>query len=62
MVDGAKGEIAFRDSLGFYQTSTAVAGDLNGSGFDEALMSVNYQIYDEIFSEILPEQTHCSRF
>ncbi|MDX2248113.1 MAG: PQQ-binding-like beta-propeller repeat protein [Bacteroidia bacterium] len=49
MVDGAKGEIVFSDSLGFYQTSTAVVADLTGDGRDEVLMSVNYQIVDELF-------------
>lgn len=47
MVDGAKGEIVFMDSLGFYQTSSPVAGDLNGDGRDEILMSVNYQVFNE---------------
>ena len=47
MVDGAKGKIAYMDSLGFYQTSTPVVIDLDGNGRDEALLSVNIHIYDE---------------
>lgn len=51
MVDGAMGEIVFTDSLGFYQTSTGVVADLTGDGRDEVLMSVNYQIVDELFQK-----------
>ena len=47
MVDGASGDIAYIDSLGFYQTSTPVIADLDGDGRDEALLSVNIHIYDE---------------
>ena len=47
MVDGATGNIAFIDSLGFYQTSTPVVIDLDGNGRDEALLSINVEVYDE---------------
>ena len=47
MIDGASGRIAFIDSLGFYQTSTPVVMDLDNNGRDEALLSVNIEIYDE---------------
>lgn len=47
LVDGASGQVAFIDSLGFYQTSSPVVADLDGNGTDEALLSVNVHIYDE---------------
>lgn len=47
MVDGQSGNIAYMDSLGFYQTSTPVVIDLDGNGTDEALLSVNVHIYNE---------------
>lgn len=48
MIDGGKGEIAFADSLGFYQTSSAVAADLTQNGREEVLLSVNYQVFDTL--------------
>lgn len=48
MVDGATGSVAYMDSLGFYQTSSPVVVDLDGNGRDEALLSVNIHIYDEL--------------
>lgn len=48
MVDGRSGKILYVDSLGFYQTSTPVVIDLDGNGRDEALLSVNIHIYDEM--------------
>ena len=47
MVNGATGKVAFLDSLGYYQTSTPVVIDLNNDGWDEALLSVNIEVYDE---------------
>lgn len=47
LVDGSNGQIAWRDSLGFYQTSTPVVADLDGNDRDEALISINIGIYDE---------------
>jgi outer membrane protein assembly factor BamB len=47
MVDGSTGNIAYMDSLGFYQTSTPVVIDLDGNGTDEALLSVNIHIYND---------------
>lgn len=47
LVNGSNGQIVWRDSLGFYQTSTAVVADLDGNGRDEALINVNIGIYDE---------------
>ncbi len=46
MVNGATGKIAYLDSLGSYQTSTAVVMDLNGDGIDEAILNVNSQVFD----------------
>ena len=53
MVDGASGKISYMDSLGFYQTSTPVVLDLDGNGKDEALLSVNIHIYDQLNSRAL---------
>jgi hypothetical protein len=47
MVNGATGKISYLDSLGSYQTSTAVVIDLNGDGVDEAILNVNSEVYDE---------------
>lgn len=47
MVDGASGQIAYMDSLGFYQTSTPVVIDLDGDGRDEALLSINIEVYND---------------
>ncbi|MGB3587272.1 MAG: PQQ-binding-like beta-propeller repeat protein [Tunicatimonas sp.] len=51
MVNGSNGAIEFRDSLGFYQTSTAVAIDLTEDGRDEIIMSVNYQQVNELYQK-----------
>ena len=42
MVDGNTGEIEFMDSLGFLQIGSPLAVDMDGDGWDEALMSVNW--------------------
>lgn len=49
MVNGATGTIEYADSLGFYQTSTAAVADMNGDGRDEVLLSINYQVVDELY-------------
>lgn len=46
MVDGKSGAVSFIDSLGFYQTSTPVVIDIDGDGWDEAILSVNAEVYD----------------
>ena len=46
-VNGRTGVIEFVDSLGLYQTSSAVVADLNADGTDDVIMSVNYQVVDE---------------
>jgi len=51
MVNGRNGTIEFRDSLGFYQTSTAVVIDLTDDGRDEVIMSVNYQQVNELYQK-----------
>jgi hypothetical protein len=48
LVDGKTGEVLYTDSLGFYQTSTPVVLDIDGDGQDEAILSVNIHIYDEL--------------
>ncbi len=49
MVNGATGTIEYRDSLGYYQNTTAVVADFNGDGRDEVLMSLNMQEMDEYY-------------
>lgn len=46
LVNGANGKIEFADSVGYYQTSTPVAIDLNDDGQDEAILSINFQSLD----------------
>lgn len=48
MINGANGQVEFADSLGYYQTSSAVVFDLNGDGRDEAILNVNYVKLDSI--------------
>lgn len=43
MVNGQTGLVEFTDSLGFYQNTSPLALDLDGDGWDEILMSVNFQ-------------------
>lgn len=49
MIDGSDGSIAYSDSLGFYQTSSGIAIDLNKDGREEVLLSVNYQEIDSLY-------------
>jgi len=51
MLDGQDGRIAYTDSLGFYQTSTAVVADFSGNGLDEVLLSVNFQEVNELYQK-----------
>lgn len=48
MVNGKTGRIEAKDSLGFYQMSSPIAIDLNNDGKDEAILPMNYQIFDTI--------------
>ncbi len=48
MINGSNGKIEFIDSLGFYQTSTAVVYDINGDGKDEVILSINYQVLNAL--------------
>ena len=41
LVDGQTGQIAFRDTLGYLQIGSPLAIDLDGDGYDEALITVN---------------------
>ena len=53
MVNGATGKMEYLDSLGFYQTSTPVVVDIDGDGRDEAIMSVNIHVYDQLNNQAL---------
>lgn len=48
MINGKNGAIEYRDSLGYYQTSSPIVADLTGDGIDEAILSVDYQVIDAI--------------
>lgn len=48
MINGKNGKIEFTDSLGFYQTSSPLAADLDGDGLDEVILSVDFQILDDL--------------
>ena len=48
MVNGKNGAVEFRDSLGFYQTSSPVVVDFDEDGQDEVILSVNYQAEDSV--------------
>ncbi len=50
LVDGKNGEILFRDSVGYYQTSSPVVADFNGDGRDDVLLNVNYQVVNLIWT------------
>ncbi|MCF0056634.1 FG-GAP-like repeat-containing protein [Dyadobacter sp. CY356] len=47
MINGKNGEVAFRDSLGKYQTSTPVVVDIDEDDQEEVIMSVNYENRDQ---------------
>ncbi|RMG71328.1 MAG: hypothetical protein D6722_07075 [Bacteroidetes bacterium] len=44
MVDGATGELRYRDTLGYLQIGSPLAVDTDGDGQDEALMSSNWAL------------------
>lgn len=48
MINGKNGIVEYTDSLGYYQTSSPVAADLNEDGIDEAILNVDYQILDSL--------------
>jgi hypothetical protein len=47
MINGKSGKIEFTDSLGFYQTSSPLAVDLDQDGYDEIVLSVDLQLLDD---------------
>jgi outer membrane protein assembly factor BamB len=51
MVDGQTGDVVFTDSLGLYQTSSPVAGDLDADGRDEVMLSVNFEVITSLFQK-----------
>jgi len=58
-IDGKDGTILFADSLGFFQMASPVSADLNQDGFDEVVLSVNYEYQENAKSGItLPPQVH----
>jgi outer membrane protein assembly factor BamB len=48
MINGKNGKIEYRDSLGYYQTSSPIVADLTGDGIEEVILSVDYQKVDAI--------------
>lgn len=42
MINGRTGQVEFSDELGYYQSSSPIAVDLNGDGRDEVMMSFNF--------------------
>lgn len=53
MVSGSDGEIQFRDSLGYYQTSSPVVFDFTEDGRDDVLLTVNIHSYNELGQKLL---------
>jgi hypothetical protein len=62
MLDGKTGRVEFEDSLGYYQTSSPIAIDLDGDGMDEALLSVDYQVLDSIQQKMFYNNIYAIRF
>ena len=48
LINGKNGNIDYRDSLGYYQTSSPVVVDLTGDGIEEVILSVDYQVLDSL--------------
>ncbi len=48
LVDGKSGTLIFSDSIGFYQMSSAVLGDFNDDGYNDAMLSVNFFMPNEL--------------
>ena len=46
MIDGKTGKVEYTNDLGFYQSSSPIAVDLNGDGRDEVMMSLNFLSQD----------------
>jgi hypothetical protein len=53
MVSGSNGQIQFRDSLGYYQTSSPVIFDFTEDGLDDVLLTVNIHSYNELNQKLL---------
>jgi outer membrane protein assembly factor BamB len=47
MVNGSNGNIEYKDSLGYFQMTSAVVADLTGDGQDEVLLPINFQMINE---------------
>ncbi len=47
MINGKNGQVEYRDSLGYYQTSSPIVADLTGDGIEEVILSVDYQVLDD---------------
>lgn len=48
MINGKTGEVEYDNDLGFYQSSSPIAVDLNGDGIDEVMMSLNFLSQDTL--------------
>ncbi len=51
LIDGENGHVLFTDSLGFYQNTASLAADIDGDGWDEIIMSLNFQEVNELFQK-----------
>ncbi|WP_165840926.1 outer membrane protein assembly factor BamB family protein [Larkinella punicea] len=58
MVNGKTGRIAFQDSLGSFQESSPLAFDYNRDGFDDALLSLNYNHFSTISNQLMVIDFH----
>lgn len=48
MINGKSGKIEYLDSLGYYQTSGPVVTDITDDGIGEFLLSIDYQIVNNL--------------
>lgn len=62
MLDGKNGNIEFTDFLGYYQTSSPIAADIDGDGIDEIILNVDYQVLDSIGQKMFYNNLYAIRF
>jgi outer membrane protein assembly factor BamB len=52
LVDGKTGQILYRNDLGGFQYASPVSADMNGDGFDDALLSLNTWYTDRSYENV----------